>query len=99
MTSEIIGSCWSCGSGLKASDYGRETNCLKCNKPTRVCLNCRWYAPSRPNACEEPIAESVMDKNRPNFCSYFESGTMSDGGSELKSDTDHLAAAEELFKN
>lgn len=39
-----------------------------------------------------------MEKNRPNFCSYFESSTRSDGGTELKSDTDHLDAAEELFK-
>ncbi len=98
MTSEIIGSCWSCGSGLKASDYGRETNCLKCSKPTRVCRNCRWYALSRPNACEEPIAEPVMEKERSNFCNYFEPSIGSDSGSESKADGDHLAAAEELFK-
>jgi len=98
MDTEIIGNCWSCGADFKASDYGRETNCLKCSRPTRVCLNCRWYAPSRPNACEEPIAEPVMEKDRSNFCNFFEPATSKGESSESKSDPDHLAAAEDLFK-
>ncbi len=98
MSSEIIGTCWSCGHGLQASDYGRETNCLNCSRPTRVCLNCRWYAPERTNACEEPVAEPVMEKDRPNFCSFFEPATGNQAGSESKSAADHMAAAEDLFK-
>lgn len=98
MTSEIIGSCWNCGDGLKACDYGRETNCLNCSRPTRVCLNCRWYSPSRPNACEEPIAEPVMEKDRSNFCNFFEPSAKTGDISESQSDSDHMAAAEDLFK-
>ncbi|MCP3671998.1 MAG: hypothetical protein GY814_16510 [Gammaproteobacteria bacterium] len=98
MNLEIIGKCCSCGSDLKSSDYGRETNCLGCGRPTRVCLNCKWYNPSKPNACEEPVAEPVVEKQRSNFCNYFEPGTGTNGGSEPTAANDHLAAAEELFK-
>jgi hypothetical protein len=98
MNAEIIGNCWNCGHGLKASDYGRETNCLKCGKPTRVCLNCCWYAPSRPNACEEPVAEPVMEKQRANFCNFFEVDAERKEGSAQTAEADHLAAAEDLFK-
>ncbi len=97
MEPEIIGSCWSCGSGLSSHEYGRETNCLKCSKPTRVCRNCRWYDISRPNACQEPVAEEVQDKERANFCSFFEP-VDSGGGDGSDPQTDLQKAAEELFK-
>ncbi len=98
MKTEISGSCWSCGEGLKASEFGRETNCLQCGRPTRVCLNCLWYDVSKANACAEPMAEEVMEKDRPNFCNFFEPEIKQQGGAQGRSDADHLAAAEELFK-
>ncbi len=98
MTADIDGNCWNCGAGLSSHEYGRETSCLKCGKSTRVCRNCRWYAPGRPNACEEPVADPVMDKERPNFCSFFESVAAPGSEPESKSeDADLLEAAEDLF--
>ncbi len=97
MEPEIIGNCWSCGTGLGRSDYGRETNCLQCGKPTRVCRNCRWYDTSRPNACQEPVAEEVQEKERANFCTFFEPVDRGEGdGATLQ--VDLKKAAEELFK-
>lgn len=98
MKSEIVGNCWSCGREMKISDYGRELNCLGCGKPTKVCLNCRWYDKSKSNSCAEPMAEEVMHKDRPNFCNFFEPEMKSGEGVQGSSDADHLAAAEELFK-
>ena len=49
METDVQGKCWNCGRELLKLDYGREDNCLECGKPTRVCKNCRWYAPGRPN--------------------------------------------------
>jgi threonine dehydrogenase-like Zn-dependent dehydrogenase len=98
MSKEILGKCWSCGAALGSHDYGRESNCLVCGKPTRVCRNCRWFAPGRPNDCEEPMAEPVLDKQRANFCGFFEAtGEVgdNDGGSSAE---DLRKAAEELFK-
>jgi CO dehydrogenase/acetyl-CoA synthase gamma subunit (corrinoid Fe-S protein) len=83
---------------MKASDYGREINCLECGKPTRVCLNCRWHDKSKANDCAEPMAEEVMEKERPNFCNFFEPEIKDKQGNQNKSEKDHLAAAEDLFK-
>jgi hypothetical protein len=100
MNSEAIaGKCWHCGSELQSADYGRENDCRTCEKPTRVCRNCRWYAPQRPNQCEEPMAERVMDKTRANFCDYFEpTVTPLDGGGATCEDS-LRQAAEDLFKS
>lgn len=72
MSEEIRGKCWHCGLGLSAADYGREAACLGCGKATRVCRNCRQYAPGRPNECLEPMVERVLKKERANFCELFD---------------------------
>ncbi|MEW8507889.1 MAG: hypothetical protein AB2598_14410 [Candidatus Thiodiazotropha sp.] len=98
MNEALNGRCWKCGSELEAVDYGRENNCRSCDKPTRVCRNCRWFAPDRPNQCEEPMADRVMDKERSNFCGYFEP-TADPVGSDSGQSQDALRqAAEDLFK-
>jgi primosomal protein N' len=48
----VIGKCWHCDAELQSADYGRECDCRGCGKPTRVCRNCRWYAPDRANQCK-----------------------------------------------
>ncbi|PVV14288.1 MAG: hypothetical protein B6D77_03430 [gamma proteobacterium symbiont of Ctena orbiculata] len=99
MNQTVQGKCWQCGGDLEAVDYGRETTCRSCGKPTRVCRNCRWYAPSRPNQCEEPMADRVMDKENANFCGYFEP-TEESAGTDADTTQDALRkAAEDLFKS
>jgi hypothetical protein len=44
------------------------------------------------------MAEEVVAKDRPNFCNFFEPEIKSGEGAMGKSDADHLAAAEDLFK-
>ncbi|PLY16922.1 MAG: hypothetical protein C0631_02115 [Sedimenticola sp.] len=91
------GKCWSCGAELANHDYGRESNCLSCNKPTRSCKNCRWYAPGRTNDCLEPVAEPVKEKERANYCEFFEptEDVQDRAGNSVD---DALKAAEALFK-
>lgn len=97
MNNTVIGKCWHCGIELGAADYGRETHCLACGKATRVCRNCRWYDPGRANQCQEPMAEKVQDKERANYCEFFEPTTdITASGSPAASD--HRQAAEDLFK-
>ena len=72
MSPDKQGVCWSCGAELGAADYQREGECSKCRKQTHVCRNCRFYERGRPNDCQEPVAEPVLDKERANFCDYFE---------------------------
>jgi DNA-directed RNA polymerase subunit RPC12/RpoP len=99
MNDEVKGKCWQCGANLAALDYGRETNCHSCGKPTRVCRNCRWYAPSRPAQCEEPMADRVMDKEKANFCGYFEPTMEIETSTEPSSQDALRQAAEDLFKS
>ena len=95
MSPNAEGVCWSCGEHLVASQYQREGECPKCRKQTHVCRNCRFYAPGRANDCFEPIAEPVRDKERANFCDYFEPSA---SAYRPAADADRLrSAADALF--
>lgn len=98
MQTDIIGKCWHCGGALSRHDYGRETLCLGCGKATRVCRNCRHYAPGRPNACLEPMTEPVLDKERANFCELFDPADRYAGKSDFAQADDLLLRAQALFK-
>jgi hypothetical protein len=72
MSPNAHGKCWHCGQQLEREHYHREGECPGCRKQTHVCVNCRFYDPTRANACLEPVADAVTDKQRANFCDYFE---------------------------
>lgn len=91
------GSCWHCGQALRGGDYQRENRCPACGRATRSCRNCRFFAPGRPNECVEPLVERVVEKERTNFCDFFEPATRSQGESPAAAE-DLLKAAEDLFK-
>ncbi|MES9906052.1 MAG: hypothetical protein ABW168_25670 [Sedimenticola sp.] len=97
MSKTILGKCWNCGRNLESNDFGRETLCRVCHKPTRVCRNCLWYAPAFANQCKEPVTERVVEKERANFCAFFEATTDA-AAAELVVENDLLSAAEDLFK-
>lgn len=91
------GRCWHCGQTLGERDYARESTCPGCGKPTHVCRNCRFHAPSAPGQCREPVADAVSDKRRANFCGYFEATTPT---ADKSTDADALRrAAEDLFNS
>jgi hypothetical protein len=98
MSDAILGKCWHCGRALTAADFGRETNCPGCSKPTRVCRNCRHFAPGRPNDCVEPMTEPILEKERANFCELFEPTQNTAGSAPGSEAEDLLKAAESLFK-
>ena len=95
---ETIGHCWHCRRPQTKADYGRETLCLGCGKPARVCRNCRHYAPGRPNDCLEPVAERVMDKTRANPCEFFEPHPDPSGDAGAPGADALRAAADALFR-
>lgn len=97
MNTDIAGRCWNCGRDLTKADYGREASCLGCNKPTRVCRNCRQFAPGRPNECMEPMTERVLEKEKANFCELFDPADQP--LAQIQSGpSDPLKQAEDLFK-
>lgn len=98
MNEEPVGLCWSCRRPLTKTDYGRENACLGCGKATRACRNCRHFAPGRTDDCDEPLAETVLDKVRANFCDFFEPTKTAPTGQQTESPANFLKAAEDLFK-
>lgn len=51
---------------------GRRDSCPACGSDLRVCLNCRFHDKSSYNECREPSAERALEKEKANFCDYFE---------------------------
>jgi hypothetical protein len=50
----------------------REATCPSCHSDVHVCVNCRFYDRSAHNQCRDVAAEFVRDKERANFCEFFE---------------------------
>jgi hypothetical protein len=66
--------CWNCGAPLAdlPSPVGRAEYCRACRAEIHVCRMCRFYDLRKANHCAEPVAEPVQNKERANFCGYFE---------------------------
>ena len=75
-TPDASGACFRCRGGLAADGpVGRAATCPSCGAPVRVCRNCAFYAPGAYNDCREPSAERVVEKERANFCDFFQLGS------------------------
>ncbi len=60
-------------------------------------MNCAFYDPSAYNACREPQAERVLDKDRANRCDYFAPAREGRGSVESPQ-AKQKAALDALFK-
>ncbi|MCS1408177.1 MAG: hypothetical protein M2R45_01347 [Verrucomicrobia subdivision 3 bacterium] len=72
---------------------GRSVTCLQCRADLRVCLNCEHFDEHAAYQCRERRAEPVMEKDRANFCEYFEMVLRTFGGTKKVPD-----AADKLRK-
>ena len=52
---------------------GRGDVCPKCGNDSRVCKNCRFFDLNSYRSCREEQSEWVKEKDRGNFCGFFES--------------------------
>ncbi|TAN62164.1 hypothetical protein EPN18_05225, partial [bacterium] len=65
--------CFKCKKTLDLSQQpGRRDECPFCGADLKACFNCAFYSSSSSNKCREPRAELVTDKDRTNYCEYFE---------------------------
>lgn len=65
--------CQLCGRPVAVSEpIPRDAECAGCARDLRSCRQCRHYDPSRNNQCRESEAELVVEKERRNFCEFFE---------------------------
>ncbi len=63
--------CFKCGTVIELEKVSRRDECPRCGTDLRVCLNCAFYAESKANACMEPQAEPVKEKDKANYCDFF----------------------------
>jgi hypothetical protein len=65
--------CHRCGREVRlASALQRTDSCLICHSDLKVCLNCRFFDPGMSNQCREPQVEPVLEKDKANFCEFFQ---------------------------
>lgn len=91
--------CRSCGAENEVGEtVGRRDSCERCLADLRACVQCRHYEPGYHNDCRENQAELVVDKEKANFCDFFQAATgqaKSTGGSLSKDEA--AAQWENLF--
>ena len=90
--------CPACGRPIAIDGpIGRRDVCDGCGAELHACVQCRFYDPSASNQCREPQAERVQDKERANFCEFFQLG-LGRGGPAPSIREDPRAKLEALFK-
>lgn len=75
---DVALSCQQCGAKHPlppGKNIYRHDACAQCDCDLHSCVHCRFFDASRNNQCAEPQAEWVKDKDRANFCDYFEPRT------------------------
>lgn len=89
--------CHRCQHEIISKDrIGRRDTCPGCGADLRCCLNCAFYDTHYANACREPNADPVIDKEVGNFCDFF---TFSDHQAQQRpAATGARAQLEALFK-
>lgn len=65
-------SCFHCKKPIATGRPGRGEACPHCGSDLKVCLNCAFYDRNSYNECRETSAERVKDKEKANFCEFFE---------------------------
>jgi len=65
--------CWSCGrpTGILLK-VTRNDQCSNCSADLRCCRGCRHFDPTRRFQCKESIDSGVRDKEKNNFCDFFQ---------------------------
>ena len=66
--------CWKCGGALSdlLLPLPRHEECPHCRAQLHVCRMCIFFDTASAQQCREPVADLVSDKQRANFCGYFQ---------------------------
>jgi hypothetical protein len=89
--------CFACGKEMEFVDrIGLRAECPHCHADAHACKNCHHYDPKVYNECRETSADVVREKDRANFCDYYQPRTGGVDAGQAKADL--MSAAEALFK-
>lgn len=75
----------------------KSEECPKCYASVHCCKMCHFYDPKVYNECKEANAERIVEKEKANYCDYFQlKGAQGSGGNNKD---ELLNLANSLFKN
>lgn len=65
--------CWKCQKQVSESpvNIGFRATCSHCSADLHVCKNCRYYSIGKPNDCQVPGTDRVLDREQSNLCEEF----------------------------
>lgn len=93
--------CYHCKKPVPLEAKSRLTSkdeCPHCRISLRCCLNCRFYDEGKPNKCAEPQADRVTNKDKANYCNYFEPASDTDSSYQERSQEKSRKQFDDLFK-
>ncbi|MCH8027503.1 MAG: hypothetical protein IID63_05205 [candidate division Zixibacteria bacterium] len=65
--------CWNCSKNTGLSGrISRADSCESCLADLRCCRGCRHFDPNRRFQCKESIETNVPNKEKSNFCDFFQ---------------------------
>ena len=96
--------CWNCGkpTGIQGKVM-RSDSCVDCLADLRCCRGCRHFDPTRRFQCRENIEAPIANKEKNNFCDFFQMRNVvkKPGGisSQQDSKEDRKKKFDDLFKD
>jgi hypothetical protein len=64
--------CHKCLGAVDLESVFFRDECSACGSDLHVCLNCLFYDEGKANRCRESQAEYVRERDRANYCSFFQ---------------------------
>ena len=97
MSTELV--CYNCNQSLAALTLplSRRDMCPSCAVHLHVCRMCVAYDPGVIGQCREDDADEVLDKERVNFCEWFEPAAGAFDAGRQAEQSEARAALDELF--
>lgn len=90
--------CFECGKKNNIYDkVGFRSEC-DCGADLHCCRNCKFFDVKAYNSCREPSADFIQEKDRANYCDYYQPGAEGSLQVGLSQKEDLKAKAEALFK-
>jgi hypothetical protein len=97
MSGELL--CYRCGESLAAltPPLGRHDECPACTAQVHVCAMCACFDPNVPKQCAEDDAEEVFEKERANFCDWFQPASDAFTGERVVAEQQARSSLDVLF--
>ena len=96
--------CWNCSrpTGITGKVF-RNDECPHCMAAMRSCRGCRHFDPLARAQCREPVETAQRDKEKPNYCDFYQHRTVvkTPGGISTQTDTkdSRKSRFDDLFKD